>query len=192
MRWPGAPGRRRRGQEPTDRTLPFRPEACLCQSATTLTSVRPASTKRRWPRQAPRRQGADDHPFHHTVAGVDAPVHEGQERAQFEEEPHCRVQRNPGRHQSLRQRIPHPCELTLWPDVFLTEWNRPQELRGVALPPEGDGEQTKTSRSSTGQTVPALQLVEGAMPPTVVCRKSRLGEQSGAHLRGALVPAAAT
>ena len=88
--------------------------------------------------------------------------------------------------------MPPPCELTLWPDVFLTEWNRPQELRGVALPPEGDGEQTKTSRSSTGQTVLALQLVEGAMPPTVVCRKSRLGEQSGAHLRGALVPAAAT
>ena len=27
MRWPGASGRRRRGQEPTDRTLPFRPES---------------------------------------------------------------------------------------------------------------------------------------------------------------------
>ena len=51
-------------------------------------------------------QGTDDDPFRHTVAGVDAPVHEGQERAQFEEEPHCRVQRNPGRHRSLRQRIP--------------------------------------------------------------------------------------
>ena len=40
MRWPVASGRRRRGQEPTDRTLPFRPETCLCQSAATLTSVR--------------------------------------------------------------------------------------------------------------------------------------------------------
>ena len=43
MRRPGAPGRRRRGQEPTDRTLPFRPETCPCQSAATLTQAPPAS-----------------------------------------------------------------------------------------------------------------------------------------------------
>ena len=54
---------------------------------------------------APGAQGSDDDPFRHTVAGVDAPVHEGQQGAQFEEEPHRRVQRNPGRHRSLRQRI---------------------------------------------------------------------------------------
>ena len=80
----------------------FEPPACVSQTRRRLrcNQLPPNEDGRT------RSQGTDDDPFRHTVAGVDALVHEGQERAQFEEEPHRRVQRNPGRHRSLRQRIP--------------------------------------------------------------------------------------
>ena len=42
-----------------------------------------------------RRQGTYDDPFRHSVAGVDAPYMRAKS-AQFEEQPHRRVQRNPG------------------------------------------------------------------------------------------------
>ena len=118
MRWPRASGRRRRGQEPTDRTLPFRPESLPVSvshdadlGATSFHQTKMA---------APGAKAAMTIP-----SAILSPVWMPQymrakQRAQFEEEPHRRAQRNPGLHRSLRQRIPPPCELTLWPPVRVT------------------------------------------------------------------------
>ena len=124
MRWPGASGRRRLGQEPTDRTLPFRPES-LPVSVSHDADLG-ASSFHQTKMAAPGAKAAMTIPSAR-LSPVWMPQYmRAKQRAQFEEKPHRRVQCNPGRHRSLRQRIPPPCELTLWPGPVAEDVNSRQ------------------------------------------------------------------